>query len=125
MKYITPLSLLVFLYCNNFKDDKENLLITGYFPSGGSTGVPTNTEISVTFNQNLYQVNFNTDNFITVHGDTIIKGEYNIIDNTLLFNPSNNLSYSTTYSVMYKDSDIDQLWTFTTCDTNCNNIITI
>jgi len=115
---------------NNLEKDVELSIIDKY-PIGGSIKVETNTEVMVTFNQDIEPFSFNQDNLIMMHGDTIVSGDYDIQENIIYFYPTTDLSFSTTYSIFVSNNEhnngevsLSSYWTFTTCDSICSYINT-
>jgi sugar lactone lactonase YvrE len=73
--------------------------VSSTVPSGGATGVPPNSSISVIFNESIKAATAIPANFIVEQGTTPFPGTVGIAGSVVTFTPSQSFSNSTTYTV--------------------------
>jgi hypothetical protein len=106
-------------------------------PANGTTGVPINQGISVTFNQNMNPATFvvsscNTESPFTLQGATTVEGKVSYNGTTATFTSSGDLLPGTTYTATITDRvknlagiplATNYVWSFTTAGESDGNII--
>jgi hypothetical protein len=101
--------------------------IASLYPESGASGIAINIDnIVITFNKSIDESTVSSSTItIKDESDNTISGSYDVSGETVSFNPSNNLSYDTLYTVSIKSGlkDVDEneigseySWSFQTAD---------
>ena len=97
---------------------KITLTVTSVSPSGGATGVDTNTAITATFSDNMNGSTLTTDTFKLSGGGSDVAGSVGTNGNKATFTPSTNLAYDTTYTATITTGAQAANYAGTTLDSN-------
>src|SRR3972149_4647402 len=118
----TPAGEITMAYTGN---DITPPVITSTAPLLDAISVPVTTMITATFSEKMAASSINTTNFTVKKGATPVSGSVVYDAGKLIFLPSGNLSYSTTYTATLT-TDIEDMagnkmesvyeWSFTTED---------
>jgi uncharacterized protein YkwD len=79
--------------------------ITHHYPQPNQADVPTNTEVSVTFNEAISVSSIDATSLVLTDSDSIIPGNvsYDEVSHSLIFSPNNELDEGTKYLVTLGD----------------------
>lgn len=90
LRMLVPICLFSSLFCRSNQWDLERLKVTGIKPAAGTTNVPIDTDITISFNREIDTASANIEVF---NGNQIIPGEISSATNTLTFKPRVRLAY--------------------------------
>lgn len=101
--------------------------ISTLYPESGATGVAIDIDnIVITFNKSIAESSVSSTTIVVTNEEgSVVNGSFTVSGETVNFNPSNNLSYKTVYSVYISDNlldvndnsiEADFSWSFTTAD---------
>lgn len=136
LKILVGLFVLFMAGCpNNLVDkiDEEVAIvvtppsIVSIYPEANAVSIPVDLDdVLISFTKQIETSSVNSSTFITKDSDgNIVSGTYSVSNDTIAFNPSSNLSYSTVYTITAKSVilDIDGnpmsnefSWDFTTAE---------
>ncbi len=98
-------------------------VVSSTIPANGTSGVPLNQIISVTFNEQMNPATINTSSIIITAAGVVVPGTVSYSGNTATFSPTSSLTANTLYTgrVTTAVKDVagnalqtDYIWTFTT-----------
>jgi uncharacterized protein YkwD len=104
--------------------DNTTPSVTGRFPQPNQNNVPTNAEISVTFDEALSENHVDANSLIVTHSGSLVPGNvsYDDVSHSIIFLPNSALDGNTQYTVTLGDAIQDiagnllspESWEFTT-----------
>lgn len=113
----------IWIFTTGIEPDITAPTVTSTDPVNGANGIAINSEISVTFSEEMNAATINDTSFILQDAEVQIEGNVSYAGTTATFTPTADLNYDTPYTAMIKTAATDAsgnamasdyVWSFTT-----------